>query len=219
MNPDHPRRSMPVDRSQGDRTREKLIAAAERLMAEHGIDGVDLKDIHAMAGQRNRSAIAYHFTDRAGLVKAIGAAHREPINEARNRVLDRLDRSGSVTVESVAEAMVVPLSKSLATQPGRDYIVILAEASGRLGTAGLYRAEGAHTESVIRVVHLLNGLLPGPPATRRLRIGQAILIVPVLLADLARAVNREELTVNQARRRVSTVIDAFVSVVQAGSQR
>lgn len=61
-----------VDRPQGDRTREKLIAAAERLMAERGIDGVDFKDIHVEAGQRNRSAVAYHFTDRAGLVVSIG---------------------------------------------------------------------------------------------------------------------------------------------------
>ncbi len=58
----------PVASAQGDRTREKLIAAAERLMANHGIDGVDLREIHAAAGQRNRSAIAYHFGDREGLV-------------------------------------------------------------------------------------------------------------------------------------------------------
>lgn len=204
-------------RTQGDRTRDKLIAAAERLMAERGIDGVDLMEIQAAAGQHNRSAVAYHFGDRAGLVAAIGASHREPINKIRNRDLDRLEASGTVTVESVGRAMVVPLSRSLTSQPGRDYIVILAEAGGRLGTAGLYRADSAHTSSIIRLVRMLEDLLRGPPPMCRLRIGQAILVVPVLLADLARAVNRNDLTVGQARRRVPTVTDAFVSIVQAGT--
>ena len=40
-----------------DRTQELLIDAAERLFAEHGFDGVTLKQITAEAGQRNASAL------------------------------------------------------------------------------------------------------------------------------------------------------------------
>src|SRR5262245_35061234 len=68
----------------GDQTRAALIAAAERLMSQHGIDGVELKTIMREAGARNRSAIDYHFGNREGLVHAIGAKHRPPINAARN---------------------------------------------------------------------------------------------------------------------------------------
>ena len=56
-----------------DTTRERLIVAAERLFAEHGFDGVTLKQITAEAGQRNASALQYHFGSRVDLVRAIVA--------------------------------------------------------------------------------------------------------------------------------------------------
>lgn len=37
-------------------TRAKLVAIAERLFAERGIEGVSLSDINKAAGQRNRNA-------------------------------------------------------------------------------------------------------------------------------------------------------------------
>jgi AcrR family transcriptional regulator len=194
----------------GDDTREALLRAGERLMAERGIDGVDLREIHAAAGQRNRSAIGYHFGGRDELVRAIGAKHRGPINAERNTILDRLDATGSITIAELVGALVRPLARRLDDQPGRDYIVILAEASGRLGTTGLYRAEGLHTDSVIRCVEQLDPLLTGSPAARRTRMGQAILATPVLLADLARDINRGQLTLNQAKRRIPGVIE-FIS--------
>src|SRR5262245_54342483 len=72
-----PRTSM----TPGDETRAALIEAAERLMAERGVYAVDLKEIMTVAGARNRSAVQYHFGGREGLVRAIGAKHRSPINE------------------------------------------------------------------------------------------------------------------------------------------
>ena len=43
-----------------------LIAAAERLFASRGIDGVSLREINREAGQRNTTSLQYHFGDRAG---------------------------------------------------------------------------------------------------------------------------------------------------------
>lgn len=198
----------------GDETRSVLIAAAQRLMAEHGIDGVDLKDILGAAGQRNRSAITYHFGSREGLLRAIGAANRKTINEERMTILDRLEARGDLSIDSLVEATVQPLAHHLDDQPGRDYIVILAEAGARLGTEGLYKAERLHTQSLVRSIELLTPLLAGSAAAKRRRIGQAFVTVPVLLADLARDVNRDALTLTQARRRVPGVIDFVASALQ-----
>lgn len=194
----------------GDETRQALIAAAERLMAEHGIDGVDLKDIQAAAGQRNRSAIAYHFGDRAGLVRAIGITHRKAINRERNHQLDLLEQAGEDSLRSFTGALVRPLAESLRDASGRSYIIILAEGATRLGTSGLYQAKGEHTDSVIRWIRHVEPHLTGSRAHRRLLIGQAILVVPVLMADIARGIDRDDLTVRQGLRRVSSVIDFVV---------
>jgi len=206
----------------GAETREALMRAGEQLMAAHGIEGVDLKTIHAAAGQRNRSAVAYHFGDRNGLVTAIGAKHRALINPVRHRMLDRLERRGQLGIADLAEALVLPLADHLTDPSGRDYIIILAEAASRLGTAGLYQAKGAHTDSVQRLTTLMMARLDGSTRARQLLIGQAILTTPVLLADLARSINAGTLTPAQAKRRARDIArfitGAVLHVGDSGTQ-
>jgi AcrR family transcriptional regulator len=188
----------------GDETRSALIDAAERLMAEHGIYAVQLKQIMRAAGARNRSAVQYHFGDREGLVRAIGAKHRPPIDEARNRMLDRLGPDPSV--DEVIEAAVTPIARCLATTAGRAYLIVAAESATRLGAAGLPAIEREHDSSVHRVIDLLDARLPGSPRARQLLIGQTMLTILVLLADIAREVNCGTITTSQAKRRARSVI-------------
>lgn len=49
----------------------RLVLAAERLFALHGIDGVSLRQIAASAGSSNNSAVHYHFGSKDGLIDAI----------------------------------------------------------------------------------------------------------------------------------------------------
>jgi hypothetical protein len=86
-------------------------------------------------------------------------------------------------------------------------MIIVAERAARLGTLGLFVARQRHTESVARFNRLLFERLPGSRAARERLVGQVVLVVPVLLADVARQINRGELTVGQGRRRVSGVVD------------
>ena len=66
-------------------TRERIVAAAERLFAERGLDGVSLVEVGRAAGQRNRSAVQYHFGDKQGLVHAILDKHTPGIEARRKR--------------------------------------------------------------------------------------------------------------------------------------
>jgi TetR/AcrR family transcriptional regulator len=50
--------------------RQRLIAAAGPLFAEHGIDGVSIRDI-AKASNLNLSLISYYFGGKEGLYKAV----------------------------------------------------------------------------------------------------------------------------------------------------
>jgi AcrR family transcriptional regulator len=188
----------------GDETRAALIDAAERLMAERGIYEVELKEIMRVAGAKNRSAVQYHFGDREGLVRAIGAKHRQAINAARKRLLDRL--GPDPTIDEIMKAAVVPLAACLATPAGRAYLVVAAESASRVGSAGLYAIDRAHNTSALRVMALLDERLPGSAASRRLVIGQTSLTILVLLADIAREITAGEITVAQGRRRARSVI-------------
>ena len=72
----------------GERARERLLDAAERLIAVHGFE-VSLRQIAREAGQRNNSAVTYHFGSRAGLIEAVWDRRTERVNARRARLLEQ----------------------------------------------------------------------------------------------------------------------------------
>jgi AcrR family transcriptional regulator len=115
-------------------TRERLLRAGERLFAQHGIDAVRVREINQLAGQRNSSALHYHFGSREGLLAAIRERHRGPIEDRRIAMLDALEADGRTDdLRALVETIVVPFAAELATESGRDYLRILPQVTGRLG--------------------------------------------------------------------------------------
>jgi AcrR family transcriptional regulator len=92
-------------------TRRRLIESAERLIAEHGPDGVSLRQISTEAGQNNNFSVQYHFGTREGLLDAI-VAHRLPrIDALRAELLDQATASGRATdVRSLLDVLFWPLA-------------------------------------------------------------------------------------------------------------
>jgi AcrR family transcriptional regulator len=196
-----------------DDTRASIIRAAEQLMARHGVEGADLGEITLVAGQRNRSAIHYHFSDRNGLVQAIGVKHRSKINAVRNGRLDRLESEGDVTIKGVIDALVYPLSDGLSDPSGRDYIIIVAEECARRGSRWLLNPRRTEIDSILRVNELLLERTAGSVARRRQVVGYVLLTFPTLLADVARDVNREAVTPRQAALRVPVVTEYLTRAI------
>jgi AcrR family transcriptional regulator len=100
-------------------TREKLLRAAEHLFARHGLD-VPIREIHAMAGQKNASAIQYHFGSKEELVQAIIERHA-PTPEDMVGVRADLE-SRRDDPRSFVAAIVRRLAAYLATEDSRDYV-------------------------------------------------------------------------------------------------
>src|SRR6478752_4721362 len=76
----------------GRETRRALIRTAERLFAESGIDAVSLRQIGAAAGTRNSGAVAYHFGDKEGLIRAIIDDRQGQIDKRVRELLGELER-------------------------------------------------------------------------------------------------------------------------------
>lgn len=185
-------------------------------MARDGIDGAKLSTIQQAAGQRNRSAVAHYFGNRDGLVEAIGLKHRNEISQMRHRLLDRIERSGAPTVDALATALVGPAASRLSNESGRNYLIILAEAVVRRGADELYLALGVPSlDSSRRLNAMLDEVVSGSPAARRLRIGEAVLTATVLLADIARRLNQGAISDAQARRRSRSVTVAIAAILHA----
>jgi AcrR family transcriptional regulator len=116
----------------GQDTRARLITAAERLFAERGVDGVSLNEINRDAGQRNASALQYHFGDRAGLLKAIMDKHGPDVDARRDVLLQQYRDAGQADLRALAAALVLPVAAKLSdADGGREFLRICAELVNR----------------------------------------------------------------------------------------
>lgn len=199
--------------TRGSDTRERLVTVAEELMAERGVDAVELNDIRLAAGQRNRSAVNYHFGNRAGLVQAIRQRHGERINDERNRILDDLEARDAISTRTLIEAYINPLARTMRTRSGRNYLIILGDLTLRMGANRVLPSQHPYLESMRRVQRHMATELTGSPASRRIRFAQAALTGGVLLADIARDINTDTITLRQGLRRVPGVIDFVASAL------
>ena len=111
------------------RTRELLLDTAERLWGERGVEGVSLREIRIAAGQRNSSALQFHFGDRSGLLLALSRRHVPRLNALYDeRYADVVAAGRQDEVAALVEVMVVPLADYLRRGPSeRAWIKIQAQ--------------------------------------------------------------------------------------------
>lgn len=100
-----------------------LKRAAIRLFAEHGVDGVTVREIARAAGQRNPAAVGYHFDTKEALVRELVADGAKIIDARRNARLDALESAGGPSsVREVIEVIIFPALDVAASGPDDCYL-------------------------------------------------------------------------------------------------
>lgn len=122
-------------------TRAKILNIAEKLFAEKGVEHVTLSDINKRSGQKNRSALQYHFGGKQQLIDAIMEKHLLKITSDRNRLLDEIDQESTVSYRSVAKAIVIPLTNCLNDSGGICYIQIASQLIAVKGFPHLLKSD------------------------------------------------------------------------------
>ncbi len=157
--------------------RSAIITAAETLFAEQSIEGVSLREIMRLAGQRNTTALQYHFGDRDGLLRALIEKHAAAVAMRREALLDQLEAAPKGSLRDAAAAFVAPLVAKL-TDPdgGREFLQVAAQlvnrAERRIDPEGpLGILVFGHDGTVERWTRLIKPLMPpgttGSPLHRR----------------------------------------------------
>jgi AcrR family transcriptional regulator len=109
-------------------TRLRLIIAAEKLFGEKGIHGVTLKEINAAAGQRNESALHYHFGSKAALVEAILLFRATHIDAVRHERMEAMISAGEEkNVRAILRATFLPMTELLDQEDGVRFVRFLAQ--------------------------------------------------------------------------------------------
>lgn len=208
---------MRSDRS--DRTKERLLRAGERLFAEHGIDRVRLREINALAGQRNPSALHYHFGTRDGLVEAILSEHQTAMDmEVRPALDELLDRPRLPAVRDVVTVWVHALSGQLETTSGRDFLRIIPQVLDMVKQTVRLGGDLWSSAQSARTLDLLDRCLADlPTAFRRERLVTYAVMLSSLFADRAALLESEPRPALSAAQFAAHVTDVICGALEAPS--
>jgi TetR/AcrR family transcriptional regulator, regulator of cefoperazone and chloramphenicol sensitivity len=194
-------------------TRERLVREAERLFARHGLYRVTVREITEAAGQRNVSALNYHFGSREGIIEAILVRHGDRIDELRGESLVEVGTDASL--RKLVAALVTPYATALHTSEGRDYLRIVAQMSDVFATWG---DERPGTGPWLReILSLIEQRLPLPPALRGERVLGMIMLMTATMAERARAVESGASMVLDEPAFLANLTDMLVGVLEASA--
>lgn len=114
-----------------------------------------MRDINELAGQRNASALHYHFGSRRGLIKAVMLRHQLRDRCEADPGYDELEKRTDYAVRDILEIVVVPLVARLDSPSGRDFLRIIPQILGKL--SGDLRQGITIRLTMSRVIDLLDG--------------------------------------------------------------
>jgi TetR/AcrR family transcriptional regulator, transcriptional repressor for nem operon len=145
----------------GQATRDRIVAAAAKLMFEKGVAGTSTDDVQTAAGV-NTSQIYHYFGDKRNLVRSVIAFQTEAILSAQEPLLSRLD---SIAALRTWRDALVGLQRSRQCQGGCPIGSLASELSesdpdARADLAtGFARWEGAIRDG-LRTMHDQGHLRP-----------------------------------------------------------
>ncbi|MDZ7684727.1 MAG: helix-turn-helix domain-containing protein [Gammaproteobacteria bacterium] len=115
--------------NRADQTRERLMRAAEHLFAAEGIENVSVRAILREAGQKNESALHYHFVSKAGLIEALQAERVQQVIDLRREAVDAATADGrEPVVRELCFLMVdAPFRLCSSDRGFRDFISVFGQ--------------------------------------------------------------------------------------------
>lgn len=144
------------------------------------------RELVEAAGQRNVSAVSYHFGSREGLLAEVLARRGGPVDRERGACRARLGRRPDPA--ELVGCLVVPYAALLHADAGRAYLQIVAQLRGRFA---MWRAESdpVTTEHLARVLDELERLPGAPAAVQRERVVALIMLLTASVAERARRID------------------------------
>ncbi len=145
-------------------TRERLLDAAEQVMAERGFNAASLRQITSRAGA-NLAAVNYHFGSKLELVQAVFARRLGPMNAERLEQLEAVMAEagdGRPDLRGILRAFLGP-ALGMGRSEGREFFVMVARAHSAPNVELNEAFVSQFGEVIERFREALQRALPGAP--------------------------------------------------------
>lgn len=203
-----------TDRAQA--TRDAILAAAERLFAEHGVITVSNRQISEAAGQGNNTAVGYHFGTKVDLVRAIVRRHAVEMDRRRDVMV--ADSPDSIDLRVWVACLVRPVTEHLA-ELGRPtwFARFAAQVMADPELRTVMVDEALSTASLRTVLDGINRCLPDlPTPIRAERDDMARHLIVQMTAERERALAENRPTPRSSWHDAATgLIDAIVGIMRS----
>lgn len=190
--------------------RQRLLEAAERLIGEQGVSA-SLREVAALAGQRNTSAVQYHFGTRDALIDAVVELRQGPLEAARLELLGARELQGDVDVTALIEILVTPMFAVPYDAGATHYARFLEKVRDHpvLASKALEEHEWPTTKLLIaRIAGVLDNV---PPHLIELRLRSMMAAMFAIIADAERAA--EGRGGRPDPRHVNPIVDMLVGLL------
>ncbi|WP_154605086.1 TetR/AcrR family transcriptional regulator [Arthrobacter sp. AQ5-05] len=165
-----------------DKAREVLLDTAAELFALHGIDAVSNRRITEHAGTANHSAIAYHFGDREGLLRALLSRHLKEMNRRRAVMISKVADDADLT--DILACMILPWIQYLADRPVTSWHArFLFQVRTIPSMTDVLKASAGLNPEVEALTHRLESALGHLPSS--VVRGRAAILGPMVLGSCA----------------------------------
>lgn len=150
-------------------TKNRLLDAALELFAAHGAWTTPLAQVVRAAGQRNQSAIHYHFGSREELIYALIERERTREAQQRQMYLDRIATAGAEgDLRAAVSVLVLPPCASLADPSGRRLRLIVADVKRGISDELLANPRSPDSARTVRLIEAAMPPMPQPVRTNRI---------------------------------------------------
>ncbi|MEM6706536.1 MAG: helix-turn-helix domain-containing protein [Acidobacteriota bacterium] len=193
-------------------TRARLLHAAEELFAELGIAQTSTRAIVRAAGQRNESALQYHFGGRDGLIEAMYVERGAQLADARAPLLAELEDDADV--RRICEVAFLAPVLAARRDPG---FVLFLHVTGQLAFEPRSRlqqvAERYVGDSVLEIRRRILPLVDLHPKILQRRAEMMHRLSAVALSQ--RAMSGESFDGPEGDLFVQTQVDAMAAILMS----
>lgn len=135
------------------KTQLDILYAAEIIMGQKGIENTSHRDIVNLAGQKNTSAILYHFGSINGVVNALFELRMKVQNQERSELLENLLNQEDYSNMDLMDAYIDPMfNRVFHDSEWRNWIYFLQNliisTNGNKYYADKYRKAAAEIENL-----------------------------------------------------------------------